>query len=91
VDYFFYCRDRDGAGQLRDRIVEEHWAFMDRFADGMIARGPTLTDDLEDATGSVHIVTSCTPRPGRRPTSARCLRRASLGAERRGRGSLRAI
>lgn len=56
MDYFFYCRDRDGTGQLRDRIVEEHWAFMDRFADGMIARGPTLTDDLEDATGSVHIV-----------------------------------
>jgi len=29
---------------------------MDRFADGMIARGPTLSDDLESATGSVHIV-----------------------------------
>jgi uncharacterized protein len=56
VDYFFYCRDRDGAGDLRGRLVEEHWTFMDRFADGMIARGPTLTEDLEDATGSVHIV-----------------------------------
>ncbi|XVU29170.1 YciI family protein [Actinoplanes sp. CA-054009] len=56
MDYFFYCRDRDGAGELRQRLVEEHWAFMDRFADGMIARGPTLTDDLGGATGSVHIV-----------------------------------
>jgi len=56
VDYFFYCRDRDGAGELRRRLVEEHWSFMDQFADGMIARGPTLTDDLEGATGSVHIV-----------------------------------
>jgi uncharacterized protein len=56
VDYFFYCRDRDGAGDLRWRLVEQHWAFMDRFAEGMIARGPTLTDDREQATGSVHIV-----------------------------------
>jgi uncharacterized protein len=29
---------------------------MDRFADEMIARGPTLTDDGELPTGSVHIV-----------------------------------
>jgi uncharacterized protein YciI len=56
VDYFFYGRDRDGAGELRGRLVEEHWAFMDRFDEQMIARGPTLTDDLEAATGSVHIV-----------------------------------
>lgn len=56
MDYFFYCRDGDGAGELRRRLAEEHWAFMDRFADGMIARGPTLTDDLDGATGSVHIV-----------------------------------
>ncbi|BAL88474.1 hypothetical protein AMIS_32540 [Actinoplanes missouriensis 431] len=55
-DYFFYCRDRDGSAELRDRLVEEHWAFMDRFADQMIARGPTLTDDGETATGSLHIV-----------------------------------
>ena len=56
VEYFFYCRDRAGAGDLRWKLVEEHWAFMDRFAAGMIARGPTLSDDLESATGSVHIV-----------------------------------
>ncbi|GAA0560555.1 YciI family protein [Paractinoplanes ferrugineus] len=56
MDYFFYGRDRDGAGELRWQLVEEHWSFMDRFADGMIARGPTLTDDLDRATGSVHIV-----------------------------------
>nr|WP_296071437.1 YciI family protein [uncultured Actinoplanes sp.] len=56
MDYFFYCRDRDGAAELRWRLVEEHWAFMDRFAEGMIARGPTLTGDLGGATGSVHIV-----------------------------------
>jgi uncharacterized protein YciI len=56
VDYFFYCRDRDDVGHLRRQLVEEHWTFMDRFAEGMIARGPTLTSDLDGATGSVHIV-----------------------------------
>jgi uncharacterized protein YciI len=56
MDYFFYCRDQDGVQELRWRLVEEHWAFTDRFAEGMIARGPTLTGDREDATGSVHIV-----------------------------------
>ncbi len=56
VDFFFYCRDRAGSRELRWKLVEEHWSFMDRFADGMIARGPTLTADLEGATGSVHIV-----------------------------------
>jgi len=56
MEYFFYCRDRAGVDDLRWRLVEQHWSFMDRFAAGMIARGPTLADDLESATGSVHIV-----------------------------------
>jgi uncharacterized protein YciI len=56
VEYFFYCRDRADVGDLRWKLVEQHWAFMDRFADGMIARGPTLSGDRESATGSVHIV-----------------------------------
>ncbi|MEU2202561.1 YciI family protein [Isoptericola sp. NPDC019482] len=29
---------------------------MDRFADGMVARGPTTTDDGETLTGSVHVL-----------------------------------
>lgn len=56
MEYFFYCRDQAGVGDLRWQLVEQHWGFMDRFADGMIARGPTLSDDRESATGSVHIV-----------------------------------
>lgn len=31
-----------------------HWSYMDQYE--MIARGPTLTDDGETATGSVHIL-----------------------------------
>jgi uncharacterized protein YciI len=56
MEYFFYCRDRPGTAELRDEIVEAHWSFMDAYADAMIARGPTMSDDRESATGSVHIV-----------------------------------
>ena len=41
---------------LRHQMREEHWSYMDRYTEELIARGPTLTDDGEAATGSVHIV-----------------------------------
>jgi uncharacterized protein len=56
MERFVYCRDHPGTAELRDRIVEAHWSFMDAYADAMIARGPTMTDDRETATGSLHIV-----------------------------------
>src|SRR5262245_24626829 len=56
MEYFVYCRDHPGTGELRDRIVEAHWSFMDGYAAGMIARGPTMDDTGETATGSLHIV-----------------------------------
>jgi uncharacterized protein YciI len=56
MEFFCYHRDRPGSGALRDELVEEHWSYMDRFAEQMIARGPTFTDDREAATGSVHIL-----------------------------------
>jgi uncharacterized protein YciI len=37
-------------------LLEEHWSYMDRYATEMIARGPTLADDGDTATGSLHIV-----------------------------------
>ena len=43
--YFFYCRDRPGTAELRMELLEAHWSFMDDYADEMIARGPTLTED----------------------------------------------
>ena len=51
-----YCRDQADTAQLRDTLLEAHWSFMDRYADRMIARGPTLTEDGSAATGSLHIV-----------------------------------
>jgi uncharacterized protein len=56
MEYFCYHRDRPGSVALRDRLLEEHWSYMDRFATQMIARGPTLASDGDTPTGSVHIV-----------------------------------
>ena len=56
MEFFCYHRDRPGSMALRDELVERHWSYMDRFAQEMIARGPTLSEDRETATGSVHIL-----------------------------------
>ncbi|MFF3128576.1 YciI family protein [Streptomyces sp. NPDC057908] len=56
MEFLCYHRDRPGSLPLRDELLEEHWAYMDRYAKEMIARGPTLTDDGDAPTGSVHIV-----------------------------------
>lgn len=56
MEFLSYHRDRPDSAALRDELLEEHWSYMDRYAKEMIARGPTLTDDGETATGSVHIV-----------------------------------
>ncbi|MFL6143851.1 MAG: YciI family protein [Labedaea sp.] len=56
MEYFVYCRDNPGAAELRERILEAHWTFMDGYADGMIARGPTMDDARMVATGSLHLV-----------------------------------
>lgn len=54
MEFFCYHRDRPGSVALREELVEEHWSYMDGYAEAMIARGPTLAGDT--ATGSVHIV-----------------------------------
>jgi hypothetical protein len=56
MEFFCYHRDRSGSAALRDRLLEEHWSYMDQYAKEMIARGPTLNSDGDAATRSVHIV-----------------------------------
>ena len=53
-----YSRDAADTTKLRDdqELVEEHWSYMDRFSESMIARGPTLDADRETATGSLHVL-----------------------------------
>lgn len=58
MDFFVYSRAASSAAAVEhDRALdEEHWSYMDAFADGMTARGPTLAADRATWTGSVHIV-----------------------------------
>jgi uncharacterized protein YciI len=58
LDFFVYSRDATDTADLRDdqELLEEHWSYMDRFAESMIARGPTLDTDRETATGSLHVL-----------------------------------
>ncbi|SEF07053.1 YciI family protein [Streptomyces sp. Ag109_O5-10] len=56
MEFFCYHRDRAGSLALRRELAEDHWAYMDRYADVLIARGPTFAADGETPTGSVHAV-----------------------------------
>jgi uncharacterized protein YciI len=56
MEFLCYHRDRAGSDPLRDALVQAHWSYMDGFAEHMIARGPTLTEDGRFATGSIHVL-----------------------------------
>ncbi|MEU7501297.1 YciI family protein [Streptomyces griseofuscus] len=56
MEFLCHHRDRSDSLALRMELLEEHWSYMDRFAQEMIARGPTLAGDGETPTGSVHIL-----------------------------------
>jgi uncharacterized protein len=58
LDFFVYSRDAADTAGLRDdqELLEQHWSYMDGFAESMIARGPTLGADRETATGSLHVL-----------------------------------
>jgi uncharacterized protein YciI len=56
VPFYVYAPDRP---RVQDRLIElseAHQSYMDRFADRLILRGPTLSDDGTEHTGSVHVV-----------------------------------
>ncbi|MEU3501961.1 YciI family protein [Streptomyces hundungensis] len=56
MEFFCYHRDRPGSLALRDELLHDHWSYMDQYGKELIARGPTMTDDGEEPTGSVHII-----------------------------------
>ncbi|MEV6446803.1 YciI family protein [Amycolatopsis sp. NPDC051716] len=64
MEFFCYHRDRPGSTALRQETLEAHWAYMDRYATRMIARGPTL-DDAGTPTGSVHALNLPDPAAAR--------------------------
>jgi uncharacterized protein YciI len=56
VLFFIHSRAAPGVDDVEAALTEAHWTYMDRFAAGMIARGPTLEADRTTWTGSIHIV-----------------------------------
>jgi uncharacterized protein len=56
MPFYVYAEDRPGAGPELLDLAEAHWSYMDRFADRLILRGPTLSDDGTEHTGSVHVI-----------------------------------
>ncbi|HEX3751185.1 MAG TPA: YciI family protein [Streptosporangiaceae bacterium] len=56
MPYYVYGQDRPDAGPAMEKLTEAHWSYMDRFADRLILRGPTRSDDGAEHTGSVHVV-----------------------------------
>ncbi|NUR43915.1 MAG: hypothetical protein HOV73_27930 [Streptomyces sp.] len=56
MEYFVYCRDRADSLDLRRELTEDHWAFMDGYAEELIARGPTFPAEGDGVSGSMHIV-----------------------------------
>jgi len=58
MDFLIYCPAAPIADDQGDtpQLDEEHWAYMDAFADRMTARGPTLSPDRQRWTGSLHVV-----------------------------------
>jgi uncharacterized protein len=54
MEFFCYHRDRPGSAALREAMVEEHWSYMERFDQRLLARGPTFAGGIP--TGSVHII-----------------------------------
>jgi len=58
MDFLIYSRGAPAAASAEDDpgLNERHWSYMDGFADGLTARGPTLGTDRETWTGSMHVV-----------------------------------
>src|SRR2546429_9014124 len=56
MPFYVYGQDRPGAQAEMEALAEAHWSYMDRFADRLILRGPTLSEDGAEHTGSVHVV-----------------------------------
>ncbi|MEU2364875.1 YciI family protein [Streptomyces noursei] len=56
MEFLCYHRDRIGSLPLREELLTVHWAYMDRYAEEMIARGPTFAADGDTPSGSLHVL-----------------------------------
>jgi uncharacterized protein len=56
VPFYVHAQDRPGALPEMVALAEAQRSYMDRYADRLILRGPTLSDDGTEHTGSVHVI-----------------------------------
>jgi uncharacterized protein YciI len=58
VDFLIHSRVTETASRIGpdDELNERHWSYLDGFAEGLTARGPTLAPDRETWTGSMHVL-----------------------------------
>jgi hypothetical protein len=56
VQFYVHGVDGEGVDERLGQLADAHWSYMDGYADRLVARGPTLSDDGERHTGSVHVV-----------------------------------
>ncbi|MFI2431384.1 YciI family protein [Streptomyces sp. NPDC018693] len=56
MTFYVHAQDRPAVADRLIALSEAHWSYMDRFADRLVLRGPTLSADGEEHTGSVHVV-----------------------------------
>ena len=85
MDFLIYSRGAPAAAVADDdpALNERHWTYMDRFADAMTARGPTLGRDRESWTGSLHVVDLPDPETVRTFVAREPYNQAGLFAEHR--------
>jgi uncharacterized protein YciI len=81
ADYLVYSRDAPDVADRLDALAEAHWSYIDRFADRLVARGPTLTADGKTHTGSMHILAAEDALAARRFAEQEPFHSAGLYAE----------
>jgi uncharacterized protein len=57
-DYLVLARDAAEVGDALMTLASAHWDYIDRFTSKLVARGPLLSTDGQEHTGSVHIITA---------------------------------
>lgn len=81
MDFVVHGRDAKGVEDRLTRLANAHWDYMDRFARQLVARGPTLSADGEEHTGSVHVVSLANAAEARRFADEEPYARAGVYAE----------
>jgi uncharacterized protein len=58
MDFLIHSQATPAAMEAEDdpELDERHWSYMDRYADALTARGPTLGTDRCTWTGSIHVI-----------------------------------